>query len=489
MATLRITVEWLDGIYHGREWPPSPFRLYQAMIAGYAVHRRGDPELEAALRHLETRPPPVIFAPEAEERRPVRSSVPNNDGDIAFGHLARGQDDKARKSMRKARTIRERRPRVFESAVTYEWEAAPETITHLPVLRTIGESVSAVGHGIDAAVARTALVEHPAPVKGVQYTPSPAGVLRLDVPYPGAFDALEERFQRFRGRVGSRSVSGVPEAPRQSAAYASDRDPPPVRHRAFRLLDMRDSPLAFEGIRTMEVAAMTRHAMGIAARNVGLDPATVSDLMGHGGSRRIRAQPLPNVGHQYADGRIRRVLLTAPKSVREEDWLDVVTRMIGAELVPLGGTGPVGILEPAEDGDRMVARYCCRSVAWTTATPVVLPGRDCRRGRPRPVRSVRRLLRHAGIPEGLVEEVAMEPAGLLTGSAAPKLYRRPRHLSDWPCTHISVRWRSPIAGPLVLGAGAGYGLGLFLPLDDCRSTASASMTSDIPRLLESGKGL
>ena len=24
MSTLRITVEWLQGAYHGREWPPSP---------------------------------------------------------------------------------------------------------------------------------------------------------------------------------------------------------------------------------------------------------------------------------------------------------------------------------------------------------------------------------------------------------------------------------------------------------------------------------
>ncbi len=488
MATVRITVEWLDGTYHGLEWPPSPFRLYQAMIAGYAVHRRGDPELEAAMRHLETLPPPVVFAPVAEERWPVRSSVPNNDGDIAFGLFAKGRDDEARKHMRKARSLRERRAREFRGVVTYEWEAEPETAAHLPALRTIAGSVSAVGHGMDTAVARAALFERPAPAKGVRFTPSEDGVLRLDVPYPGAFDALEERFRRFRSRVGALGVSGVPEVPRQSAEYASNLKPPPVRREAFRLLDMRDNPFAFEGTRAMEVAAMTRHAVGIAAHRAGLDPVTVSELMGHRGGRRIRAQPLPDIGHLHADGRIRRVLLTAPKSVREEDWLDVVTRMVGAELVPPGGAGPAGILVPAEEGDSIVARYCCRSAAWTTATPVVLPGRDCRRGRPRPARSACRLLRHAGIPEGLAEEVTMEPAGLLTGSAAPKLYRRPRHLSDWPCTHVSVRWRSPFAGPLVLGAGAGYGLGLFLPMDDCRSTAGASMAADVTGSRESGNG-
>ena len=48
MTTLRITVEWLDGRYHGREWPPAPHRLYQAMLAGFALNARGDPVLEAA---------------------------------------------------------------------------------------------------------------------------------------------------------------------------------------------------------------------------------------------------------------------------------------------------------------------------------------------------------------------------------------------------------------------------------------------------------
>ena len=76
MPTLRITVDWIDRVYHGVEWPPSPLRLYQAMIAGYSVHRRGDRALEAAMRHLETLPEPTIFAPEAEERSPVKSAVP-----------------------------------------------------------------------------------------------------------------------------------------------------------------------------------------------------------------------------------------------------------------------------------------------------------------------------------------------------------------------------------------------------------------------------
>ena len=70
MATLRIAVDWLDGTYHGKEWPPSPFRVYQAILAGYAVHQRGNPVFEAAMRHLETLPAPTITAPQGRDAKP-----------------------------------------------------------------------------------------------------------------------------------------------------------------------------------------------------------------------------------------------------------------------------------------------------------------------------------------------------------------------------------------------------------------------------------
>lgn len=465
MPTLRVTVDWLDRTYHGAEWPPSPLRLYQAMIAGYAVHRRGDRALEAAMRHLERLDPPTIHAPEAEDRAPVRSFVPNNDGDRVLDLFANGKRADAFKKARKATTPRVRRPRSFDGAVTYQWDADTETERHLGALREIVESVSAVGHGIDSAVARLELADRPARPPGVAYTQSPTGQCRLNVPYPGAFDALEKRYCRFRGRIGpDGGVAGVPEPDHRQESYMSEQDLPPIRCEAFALKDVDERPLSFEGTRAMAVAAMARHAIGGAARRAGLAERTISELMGHGGERRIRVHPLPNVGYEHADGRIRRIMLTAPESVEEDDWLGVLHRLIGAELIPEGQTEPAGMLTPIAGADRILARYYGEARAWTTATPVVLWGRDHRRGRPRPERSVRRLLRRADIPEAMLESATMEPAGRLRGSDVPSRYDRPRHLAGYPCRHMSLRWKEPVAGPVLLGAGIGYGLGLFLPV-------------------------
>ena len=71
MTILRITVEWPDGVYHGTEWPPSPLRLFQAMIAGYRTAYAAAPDLDDAMRQLETLPPPSITAPHALDQAPV----------------------------------------------------------------------------------------------------------------------------------------------------------------------------------------------------------------------------------------------------------------------------------------------------------------------------------------------------------------------------------------------------------------------------------
>ena len=472
MTTLRITVAWLDGRCHAREWPPAPHRLYQAMLAGCARTARGDPALEAALRHLETLPPPVITTPPVDARTEVTAAVPNNDADAALALHARGAPPAlARAQAAKSRTRRTRRARHVEGAVTYDWRATPETATHHPALARIARSVTALGLGIDLATAQASLHAEPPPAApGIRYTPAPAPAARrtLRVPWPGAFDALEVAYRANRARIGAGVVAGPSEAPVRTVGYLCALEPPPVRIAAFALRDPDDRPLGVEGTRSMEVAAMVRHAIGYAGRAAGLDAGLVSELMGHGGENRIRVQPLPTVGHRHADGRVRRVLLTAPPGVPGDAWADVVARLAGVPLVAEDARTPTGMLAPLDRGDAVLRRFRAESRRWTTATPVVLPGRDHRRGRPRPHRALRRLLRHAGLAEALLESATLEPAPRAAGSAPARLYRRPRHLAHFPVQHLTVTWRTALIGPLALGAGTGYGLGLLVPLTAAR---------------------
>ena len=466
MAMLRIEVQWLAGRYHGTEWPPSPLRLYQAMVAGSGAERSRNPALEAALRHLETLPAPVVTAPRAELLRPVTTRVPDNDGDVVLALHARGKPDAAETKAARLGSLRTRRAWRFTGTVTYEWEAAAKTRAHLPALARLTRSVSAVGQGIDLAIARAELLENPPQVFGVRYTPSETGARLLAVPAPGGLDGLDARYRRERTRVrGDRVETDMPPQPRM-AGYRSELDLPPIRWTAFSLRTPDDRPLIANGARMIEVAAMVRHAIGRAATCAGLDAGVVSELMGHGGDRRISAQPLPNVGYRHADGRIRRVLLVAPECVDEETWRSVVSRLPGMALVAEASGEAFGMLAPLVLPDPMLARYRGTGRRWTSATPVVLPGHDSRRRRPRPERSVSRLLRHAGISESLVERATFERGSRLRGSGHPLSYRRPAHLARYPCVHLTLEWTDPVRGPLSLGAGTGYGLGLFVPVGE-----------------------
>ena len=95
---------------------------------------------------------------------------------------------------------------------------------------------------------------------------------------------------------------------------------------------------------------------------------------------------------------------------------------------------------------------------------MVLPGYDSDRGRVRSERAVRRLLRHAGMSEALVQRAAFSRRPRLRGSAHPLSCRHQRHLERYPCLHLTVEWTEAVRGPLALGTG--YGLGLFVPVGD-----------------------
>ena len=464
MRTLRLSLKWLDGRYHGEEWPPSPWRLFQAMVAGLGPRRRLDPALDAALRHLETLDAPAISAPAAEPLRTLTSRVPSNDGDLVLALDAKGEPVKARSKAARLGSFRTRLGWRVEGMLAYDFEATTATRAHLPALVRAARAVSAVGHGIDVALARAALLGELPPVAGVRHAPSPSGRL-LAVPWPGSLDALDACHRRELGRIHASRIGLRLEPSPRLRGYRSALEPPPVRWEAFALKSRDGGPLALDGVRAMVVAAMVRHAVGQVARRVGLPKGVVSELMGHGGEGRVGVHPLPSVGHRHADGRLRRVLLTAPRLVDEDAWESVVSGLRGAALEAKGG-GTVGFLAPLPDTDPVLARFLGEGLLWTSATPVVLPGWDSHRGRVRPARAARRLLRHAGVAEALLSSAALEPRPRLGGSRPARSYLRPAHLTRYPATHLSLAWTSPVRGPLALGAGAGYGLGLLVPVEE-----------------------
>ncbi|TCO79635.1 CRISPR-associated protein Csb2 [Plasticicumulans lactativorans] len=465
MPLFLLSVRWLNdapgsAVYHGNDWPPSPLRLFQALIAGVARTPARAP-LWAALRHLETLPPPEIHAPRARTCAPVRSAVPNNDGDHIVEAAVGGETSKSRALVAKLKTLRERAGWAIDGPVHFLWIATAETVTHLAALQTLARGLVCLGQGPDLAWATCALLDERPALGGVQHTPDAQGANALPVPYLGALQALDAHYDAVRSAITRTSVRGVTEPRHSVCGYRSTLDAPDRPYAAFMLRTPRDEPWSLEGTDGMRLSAMVRHAIQRAAETAGLPAAAIRAAMGHAGAARLQVYPVPNVGHYQADGRLRRVLVVARGHLSPEWWRPIVQRLELAWLFALGVPEPVAMLVPAPADDRVLPAFLEPARAWTTATPVVLPGWDMRRGKARLGRTTQRLLRHAGIAPELVESVAFEPAAQLSACVRTGDYSVPQHLRDYPRAWLTLRFAQPQRGPFCLGAGEGLGLGLL----------------------------
>jgi CRISPR-associated protein Csb2 len=203
MPCLLISVRFHDGRYHGSgEWPPSPARLLQALIAGAA---RGEnlPERAAeAFEWLEGLGAPTIAAPSAYDGRSFKTFVPNNDLDAVGGDSAR---------IGEIRTAKIIRPRYFDAPIPllYAWTFEQSADAERParMMCEIADNLYQLGRGVDMAWAQGEVInEVEAEARlcghgGVVRRPCEGGTgAPLSCPQPGSLASLMKRFTATRKR-------------------------------------------------------------------------------------------------------------------------------------------------------------------------------------------------------------------------------------------------------------------------------------------------
>jgi CRISPR-associated protein Csb2 len=530
--TLCLSFRFLAPWFHGRrdggapEWPPSPMRAFQAMVAGASRLGRLD-EFRPAFRWLETLSPPEILAPEAVEASGYRLSVPNNSMDI----VARGWvSDSESKETNPAthRTMKGVRPMHFgeqsEPFVHYLW-ALPSGVAALTIAPHLIAAVRAVvslGWGLDLVIGNGAILSS---TEVAHLSRAPEGGRALErwrpignggrqghrAPLEGTLADLDRRHAAFTARASLDSPVFAPPPPAtvyQSVEYTSESEfiGPPCT--TFTLL--RPDSESMSGRDPMRQTAATagrlRHATDVAARRAGWDVDRIRALvLGHGEARGSERQthsparfifaPLPSVeargGGRERVGLTRRVLVAAIGPGADENIAWARRSLSGAELVDEASHATVAVLAQSGADDRVAQRYLTRSDCWATVTPVVLPGRDDRGGIRKKLAATRdastqklllarlaartdALLRKAFVQAGLTEELVthaqleFRAAGYLPGVELASRYTVPSHLIDFPRVHVRVRWLNAeglplgVYGPLCVGRGRFYGLGLFV---------------------------
>lgn len=511
-AFFRIAVTFLQPWFHGRagsnsdspaEWPPSPLRLYSALIAASAV-RWGDDLAAAAsaLRWLALSPPEVIVAPFAENAAPYVLSVPNNAMDKVAAAWARGNysgegdaNPATHRTMKNIRPVRIRGGDT-ERTVSYLWPItnppADDIRGHIQTLTAAGRCIVALGWGVDCAIGDAGIVSvaEAAALSGERWRPGAVGAPGLRIPIPGTLDDLIRRHHDFRKRITSDGFTPVPPLRAfTTAAYQRESDLPLRPFAAF-ILRPVDSDAEFASIppeKANHLAANLRHAACRAAL-ADRDPTTwrtddwsLRFVAGHGpsGTPKRRAAddahprfsylPIPSIGHPHADGLIRRAVIAEPPGSDGHSAAWAAIRLNGA-ILEAEGRGPIARLETVSPDEPEFARvfrlYAARAATeaatqWASVTPVILPGFDDNKAEKR-LRLLENCLKHAGVPLAAVKELESRPPSWHHAAHAPHpAFARPDYLRHLPACHVRVRFRTPFRGPLSLGAGRHAGLGVM----------------------------
>ena len=469
-----ISVNFLFKRYHGEEWPPSPARLFQALVMGSKIGRYqaewGEKETQA-LEWLETCPPPVIVAPKAVEARRYTTFGLSNNLDELARYWLRGRTDKTESDYRCKIEVRPRIVGNGEDAVVYylwkiedeKWETSRP---HVETLCKMADRLVALGQGIDVVVGWGKVLEkvEKEKLEGIQYVPdSQAPDFRLAVPYEGflqdVLDHHKKKCQKIRGKVAypderlAQREMGYRDT---SLSVGSHRD-----YFAFELYQVSEKRPSMRWEDSIRVAVWLKRATAEILR--GKKPKEwIDQLLSE--NQQTSHYPLfvslPSVGYPYSDGRVRRVMIIQPEGDGKERY-DLI--LDGAVLVNEKGERWAR-LRPLKVEDPILKRFVGKSNTWMTVVPVILYEQGLQHKRPSPDKAEKLILRaltELGYPPQIVEEFWYQRAPLWPGVGHVNNLFIPERFKIWPKYHVGIKFRFPVRGPLLIGAGQSYGFGLF----------------------------
>lgn len=523
----QITLTLLNGTYHGRsdngetEWPPSPLRLFQALMG---VSKRAGIECDAALDWLAALPPPTIFAPRIKIGQAYQTSVPNNAMDIVARAWSRGASTskdaqpsthKAMKTIRTAYLLKEveveestevlKLPSTAltsceaERRVTFSWavEDVKEAQEYIGQIRSVARCLYCIGWGLDLVAGHSETVDAPPVDSRIRWAPEPrGGRIALRAPKRQTRRLLEEKHNRFLNRLADETLQSVPSlssAAFESIGYSTEEDHSPFPFAAFSLLKADGSGFqAYRKTTGCEVAGMARHCVRTAAENSGWPEDEIARfVLGHGERKGNRHQPVGSVRFGYVPlpsiekrdkngppnhlGMIRRLLLFSPDRGAVAKLLWARQTLSGQVFKPERNQEPA-LVSVLPDSDPTIQRYingpgrsAVGATTWTTVTPVILPGHDDKRGS-KTEGLLRKAIVQAGFSQSLADNAALDwtKSSFVPGAEHAQRYFVPKHLKDYPRYHVRITWRNsagipiPVAGPIVIGGGRYFGTGLFV---------------------------
>ncbi|MEZ6140897.1 MAG: type I-U CRISPR-associated protein Csb2 [Zavarzinella sp.] len=511
-----FTIRFLDPAprYHGSrdegepEWPPSPLRLYQAMVDAAATRWKGTDSMSYSQDFMflfENIGTPIIISPNTHTGLGYRIAVPNNDLDSPAKIWARGRDPIKPQRPIDLKTMKQVRPtHLLGDTLYYLYPLPSGECPHLDVLKAAARSITHLGWGIDMVAADASIIneEEAAKLPGHRWRVVPSGGVPLRVPKPGTLNDLVRKHKEFLGRVsedGFKPVAPLRCFDVKNYYSPTVKLPAPKRSMAafeiHRTIDDQEENIGKSRFRAYHharrlatVAGMVRHACGNAVKNQLSEEIIKTRILGHGDEKngqstsddRYMFLPLPSVQPVVGIGAIRRVLIVGTPGM---EIASLRRQLNGQELIDEKSGQAVAMLSGVGATDNVFQSYLNEAQTWATVTPVILPGFDDPDRLRNKLKKCNTAEEQKRILTKLNERIisliwkAFEQAGwqpdALQGAVVE--YRRVGwfkglELADhyeklppvnYPRYHVKVKFARPVQGPIAIGAGRYRGFGLF----------------------------
>jgi CRISPR-associated protein Csb2 len=500
MSALILHIRLHDGRYHGEgDWPPSPARLFQALVAGAGLGSQIKEDEITALKWMEEQDPPIIGAPHARRAdQRVLLYMPNNDSDRIEGDPAR---------IAAIRTdTKTFQPYFFDPNIEflYIWKVEETDQKKAETVLSLAERLYQFGRGIDLAWAwgeilnDQQLEELITKYDGHIFYPSGGkSEIMLRSPRSGSLESLRERYQayrqRFRYTKQDRSVKVLFRKPPPPLFQVVAYNSPPSRQ----LYDLQEpasseafAPWPLERVYSLVVlirdGAVKKLKQALHSRQEEIERVLVGRKPDGSNAcppeQRVRLIPLPSIGHFHADRQIRRVLVEVPPKcllcADDVYWafsgLDVVNRETGEVQATLIRSDDQDFLRHFGISDNQC--YCL----WRTVTPAALPvqrrrieptrmrqeakaGEERRKELEQAAAAVIQALRHVGI-RTRVDTIRVQREPFESNGERVEPFAAGSRFSKHELWHVEIRFAEGISGPLVIGNGRFLGLGLMAPV-------------------------
>lgn len=465
---LAISLEFLHGTFRGdpdgmantgrstrAEWPPSPSRLFAALVAAAGTRENCRTTDGTELAWFERLPAPVIYA----EAQPLHNTLRPR-----YVVMHKGTASKSTQQEYVGRTsalVRSGvRVAMRDPHVVFAWDANPPP-TILEALRCRAARIGYFGSS-DSPVRVRLTTELPSQVDGASaYLPDRAGKTLVTVAQPGDLEILDRMYDEWSERGSSVGRLQFPALRHEMRYRSPDQE----------LLVDRGKVVAWlrlgryvSGRRISAVTALFKEALLSHHQRIHGAPAAI--LHGHGfegtGYELARYLALPDVGYARSSGRIHGLALWMPPGSDATDRR--LARDAARSIRHLRGRGVDVSVFPRGDEDRPVAalpqRWLRSSRRWVTAFPAIHERR-----RTTDLAEVARWCGHAGLPEPVGFRSGRTPLVRGAVDLAPTEVNR-RNRVGLPYSHVEIRFAEPVPGPVVIGSGRQRGFGLCVPMDD-----------------------